>query len=558
MVRRLLGVRRHGRGGMTLLELLVAMSILLVGIYAVARGFPSLFGNLEEEKTRTEMVRLAEARLERLKSDPHRLPEAIAGHAPADMSVIRPDEWPDEDVDPYPGNPRDDYTWVLGETFEVPGLQPGQGVAVYPLNLGPAIVQDPTSVGEYFQVFKLLRLRRPDLSQADWEMAGRPLADDQFFLDSNGFLFADVQYARCRVDYCWVDDTGRAHWVSDEVADNVMASAVALPVRAAELTAGPGPVFANVIPEMSQAKAMIGYSAVIGQAADVVPGLAVLESNYGATMLLPAEDAGAVMHVNYQLRTDLDAAGQPRRTPIMLEEMAAPTQAPYRVDLKFGGIYDEAPLFQDDLLGNPLANPAYVLVVDMLTGDAYSDADTWVTLDMVQGRLTLDWDDASSPLSAAEAHGRELRVYYRTLDGHMIAVEKAPDYFIEEPIKTTYENPNPALDESDKVDYRYYTVVLGGAPGDPAYTQLVFPESAAGQAIVVDYLAGAAAPYERVSGEMHVVDATDLSIVLSRPDVAGIARVQGVSLTVRGWWHDRRGRVQMVAIDTFLTPEPLL
>ncbi len=554
MVRMLTGTRRHERGGLTLIELLVAMSILLVGIYAVARGFPSLFGNLDEEKQRTAMVRLAEEQMERLKAEPQLIPEAIAGHDPVSAAVINPDAWPDESVDPTTGNPRDDLTWVLGETFKVPAAQAGAAYAAHTLNLGPATVQDPTSVADYFQVFRLERLHRPDLTETEWVMAGRPLEDDQFFLDSAGYLFAPMQYPTARVDYCWVDDTGTPHWVYDEVVTNALAAVTAVPVRAAELTTGP--IFANVVCERSRAKAMVRYTVMIGTPADVTPGVAVLERNYGATLLLPAEDAGAVMHVNYQLKTEPDSAGNPRRVPVVIEELTAPTQPPYRIDLKFGGIDDAQPLFDTDLTGAPLASPVSALVLDMMTGDAWTDVDTWIELDYIAGRLTLDWDDAAAPMTAAQARGRELRIYYRTLDGHMITVEKAPDYFLEDAIMQTYQDPNPALDQSDKVDYRYFTAQP--APGDAAYTQLVFPASAAGQAVAVDYLAGPGAPYERVSGEMHVVDTTSLGIVLDRPDVAAIVRVRGVSVKVRGWWHDARGRVQMVDLDTFLTPEPLL
>ncbi len=554
MVRRLRGTTGDGRGGLTLIELLVAMSILLVGIYAVARGFPSLFGNLDEEKQRTAMVRLAEDQMERLKANPQLIPEAIAGHDPVSMAVISPEVWPDESVDPTAGNPRDDLTWVLGETFEVPAAQPGAAFTAYTLNLGPASVQDPTSVGDYFQVFRLERLHLPDLTEAQWVMAGRPLEDDQFFLDSAGYLFAPTQYPTARVDYCWVDDTGTPHWVYDEVATNARVSVTAVPVRAAELTTNP--VFANVVTERSRAKAMVRYTVMIGTPADVGPGIAVLESNYGATLLLPAQDAGAVMHVNYQLKTEPDSAGNPRRVPVVIEELTAPTQPPYRIDLKFGGIDDAQPLFDTDLTGAPLASPASVLVLDMTTGDSWTDAEPWIDLDYAAGRLTLDWDDAGAPMTAAQVRGRELRIYYRTLDGHVITVEKAPDYFLEEAIMQTYQDPNPALDESDKVDYRYFSAAP--APGDPAYTQLAFPASAAGQAVCVDYLTGTGAPYERVSGEMHVVDTTSLSIVLDRPDVAAIVRVRGVSVKVRGWWHDARGRVQMIDLDTFLTPKPLL
>ncbi|NLO08187.1 MAG: prepilin-type N-terminal cleavage/methylation domain-containing protein, partial [candidate division WS1 bacterium] len=185
---------RSRRGGLTLTELLVAMSILLIGIYAVARGFPALFGTLEAEEIRTTMARAVEARMDRLKSSPQQIPAAIYGYDPADGALISPDAYPDADMEPIPGNPRDDLTRVVGERFRVPGLQGGATVAVYPLNIGPAYVPDPADVGATFQVYRLERLERVPMSQQDWITQGRPLDDDEFFLDSDGYLYAPPQY----------------------------------------------------------------------------------------------------------------------------------------------------------------------------------------------------------------------------------------------------------------------------------------------------------------------------------------------------------------------------
>jgi hypothetical protein len=117
------------------------------------------------------------------------------------------------------------------------------------------------------------------------------------------------------------------------------------------------------------------------------------------------------------------------------------------------------------------------------------------------------------------------------------------------------------------VDFRYYEVRPDS--DDPTYTRLVFPASAAGQAVSVDYVVGALTTgrfdiEQRISGELHVVDPSTLAITLDQrprdPSAGALAvvRVQGVSLTVKGWWHNTRGRVQMMAIDTYLTPKPLL
>lgn len=536
---------------MTLTELLVAMSILLVGIYAVAAGFPSLFGNLESERIRTEMARRVEARLENLKAAPLHIPEAITGHDPLDGTVIPPELYPDESMDPIPGNPRDDLIWVMGESFDVPVAEPGETFSVYPLNLGPATVEDPGAVGDYLQVARLVTLQRTD--------EGMPLGNDQFYLDEQGYLHAPPAFEMAQVDYVWVDADGVQHGVLREIVENVEALAGAAPVRASLVT---DPAFANVLPELASADAFVPYTTALGGPTDVASGVAVLESTWGATLLLPIEDARERMQVTYRLRTEPDSMTSPRRAPIMAEEMPAPTRSPYRVDLAFRGIDDETPLFTEDLLGNPLADPVYVLIVDVLTGETWTDVEDWVTLDFIEGRLTLDWENAAAPFGPVQARGRDLRVYYRTIGAHTIVVQKAPAWFVEDTVAQTYIDDG--LGES--VDYRYYSVEAD--PDDAAYTRLLFPMSAADQMVLVDYVVleqtpGGVRLVKRVNGELHAVPGETLAVTLNEPmplpdGAVGILGVRGVSLTVRGWWRDQTGRVQMVGIDTFLTPEPLL
>jgi hypothetical protein len=242
----------------------------------------------------------------------------------------------------------------------------------------------------------------------------------------------------------------------------------------------------------------------------------------------------------------------------MVEEISAPSDPPYRVDLAFRGINDMLPLYTEDLLGNDFDPDIHVLVVDKDSGQAWTDAETWVTLDFIEGRLTLDWDDASAPMTAADARGHDLRVYYRTIDGHTIVVQKAPAWFVDETIYQTYVTDGL----TDKVDYRYYQVEAD--PDDAAYTRLLFPMSAADQMVKIDYLAvdqvtGAGdETTRRVTGELHAIPGDTLAITLSEPQVRGILAVQGVSLRVQGWWHASGGRVEMVDLSTFLMPEPLL
>ncbi len=543
---------RPGRSGMTLTELLVAMSILLVGIYAVARGFPALFGNLESERIRTEMVRRVEARVGQLKNRPYRIPDAITGHDPIDASVIPPALYPDETMDPIPGNPRDDLIEVRSESFVVPTVQEGETVSVYPLNLGLATVQDLSAVGNSLQVYRVDALQPGYRDQADWEQHGPALGDDQFFLDEDGFLYAPSQYPQARVDYVWVDANGHRHGVQGEVVENVNSNPAAAPVRATLITA---PAFQNVMPAQSEAEGRVPYTPVVGGAADVAPFTAVLESTFGAALLLPGADSGQSMEVNYQLKTEPDTNDNPRRVPVMMEQTAAPTQPPYQIDLAFRGIDEQTPLFSQDLLGNAFDPPVYVLVVDLLSGQAFTDADAWVHLDFVEGRLRLDWEDAAAPLTPAQARGRSLRIFYRTINAHTIVVQKTPEAFVEETVANTYTNQRD-------VDYRYYRIEPD--PDAAAYTRLLFPQSVADQMVVVDYMAvdyvrgDGTEMLKNVTGELHTIPGNTLAITLNEPEVRGVLSVQGVSMIVQGWWRGDGGRVQMVDIATFLKPEPLM
>ncbi len=535
------------RRGMTLTELLVAMVILLVGIYAVATGFPALFGNLESERIRTEMARRLEGRMEGLKTAAFAVPEAIVGHDPLDGTVIPPDLYPDENQEPIPGNPRDDLTWVIGETFTVPITQAGETYSVHPFSMGPAGIQDMSAIGDYLQVTALVPLERTEV--------GMPLGPGQFFVDEDGYLHAPTQFASAEVDYVWVDEDGQRHGVPGEVVENVDAVPTAAPVRGSAVT-GP-PAFVNVLPDQCSATALIPFTSAVGQPADVAPGFAVLESTYGAALLLSPADANATLRVTYQLITEPDTMGSERRVPFMTEEFSAPTQPPYQVDLAVRGINDEVPLFTEDVTGAALTDPVYALIVDLATGETWTDAEDWVGLDFIEGRLTLDWTAASAPMTDVEARGHDLRVFYRTIAGHTIVVEKAPSWFIEDYIYDTYVTEGL----TDRVDYRYYEVAAD--PDAPAYTQLRFPMSSAEQMVVVDYMidpdpTAQDDPPRRVSGELHVIPVDTLSFTLNEPNVTGILAVRGVSLTVRGWWRSQSGRVESVSINSFLTPEPLL
>jgi prepilin-type N-terminal cleavage/methylation domain-containing protein len=542
--------RTRGRSGLTMVELLVAMVILLVGIYAVAKGFPALFRNIDAQRGITEMARLCEGMIERLEDHPSRLPAAVTCHykpSAGTVDLIHPDSEPvpDDGTTPPAPNSRDDLIEVRREVFRVPGPAGQTGPAVYPLNLGPAAWD---AAAQLVYARELVELER--LSRDDFQHIGLPLPEGTFYVDdvapNTGRLYLPTGVGAALVDYCWVDGGGRPHYAYGEY---VSAGA---PVRATVIAG-----FAGVVQEGCKATGAVEYNVILGDASDLATAPCVLEENYGATLLFGPSALGKVIQVDYRLRTELDDNLRPRRALMLMEEFTAPTTPPYQADLKFGGIDDEKPLYETALDGTDIAD-VYLLVIDLQTGDAYTDADTEVSLDMIKGKVTFAWPDPNL------MKGHELRVYYRTLDEHFVQVQKAPQYFVEDALADTYQNSDPALDFSELVDYRRYSVSADA--GDAAYTVVTFPESAAGQTVAVDYLydpdADGNPPYQRVWGELHVIgndEATGTwTIVLSNPNVQAIVGVQGVSLKVRGWWHTERGRLVKLDLDTVLTPRKLL
>ncbi|UCC69765.1 MAG: prepilin-type N-terminal cleavage/methylation domain-containing protein, partial [Armatimonadota bacterium] len=66
-----------GARGFTLVELLVALVVLLIGIYAMLRIFPRGFSAIEVSRQRTTAAQIAELELERWRLQPESLPDAI-------------------------------------------------------------------------------------------------------------------------------------------------------------------------------------------------------------------------------------------------------------------------------------------------------------------------------------------------------------------------------------------------------------------------------------------------------------------------------------------------
>ena len=146
------GAGRSQRGA-SLIEVLVALILLVVGIYSIARLFPGGFFSLRSAQDSDVADRLAQAQLEQLKQDNNFLLDAVYMYSNevgffADNSNVLPNA-----AGTYtpPGGTVADATladinkarYISGETFTVPApntvASATNGVSVHVLNDGPIV-----------------------------------------------------------------------------------------------------------------------------------------------------------------------------------------------------------------------------------------------------------------------------------------------------------------------------------------------------------------------------------------------------------------------------------
>jgi type II secretory pathway pseudopilin PulG len=570
------GASRARTAGMSLAELLIAMMILLVGIYAVAAVFPSLFGQVQADSDRTAMARLTQRTLSLAAADLDRLPEAIFGYddtiAASPYTAIPPDEEP-RDPDPesasdYTANPpnsRDDIIHVIGERLTVPAPHTGVGgttrdltVAV-PLMMGMAGL-DPATGAAAVSVYQLVPLVRTETAPAT-PTTNTPVGT--FYIDrTTGTVCLPTQAAgipqvpltapTAVVDYAWTDliDTTATKWRSTYYVQGERV-AHGTPVAAKNgLPVAPGaPECAGVIPEECRAWLVVPFTFgdtgnlgfVANNSPAPAPGSFLLEYNYGATLLFNPADQGRQLCVDYALRTG--TTGNPiddrRRELIVYEDQQVPSASQggaYAVQLAVNGLSDEDPLLEGNLAGT--GNPVNVLAIDLTDGQGYDDVSHTLSVDMGKGIVTFP--------DTAACLGHTCRFYYRTLDQHCIQVTKAPATFVDKVVADRWS-------DRSTVAYKTYQVQAPAAAGQR--TVLTFPESSAGQTVSVDYTYGAppALPL-RKTGELHVINEGAYQIALDNPDVVSIVAVRGVSVKVRGWWRAQKGKLRHVDVDSCLVP----
>jgi prepilin-type N-terminal cleavage/methylation domain-containing protein len=518
------GTIRLTQRGLTLIELLIAMVVLLVGIYTVAAGFPRLLYAIRGEGDRTGMTRLAEQAMTRLSDNQYGLPDAITGGGSID-----PRSYPEDLTAPHEAiNALEDIGEVRGETFRVPvpynapGVTSGVGYGYHVLGQGPAYCEDwDPAVPDDGKISRpRVYMLVPLVERSDDPRAADAIAleDNWFYVDRDSgeivvptvVMTTDGTQARrwgtgalpgvskVVVDYAWTfPDSGDSEpvvrHVQSETPSDLDATSYAgrlvAKVHPANLAGG-----INILPGQTRAWARVDFTREdFGVQYPTGDGRYVLDNKYGLTLCFHPADAGVTLKVDYQLRTyqtqeDLDAqtAGAtvyPRRLPLMIEDAVIERQVG-RTDtagvdhtlirLAVKGL-DDQPVFTQDLSGAVIPD-VHVVAVDLQTGEIHDDNASANPVTLGENGnfdpALNGYTDGIVAVPIADSGGDKpylshtWRFFYRTLNRHAVQTQKAPRYYVDSETARAYVSTYTpsANDETAEVNFRTYRLTHEAAP----------------------------------------------------------------------------------------------
>jgi type II secretory pathway pseudopilin PulG len=520
---------------MTMVEVLVAAAVLMIGVWAVAQGFPTLLANITGEQHRTQAARLADAKINNLRQSPGSLPDAVRGLVPTTASIDPTSKPKDPFVTTNPLNSRDDIYQVEGQMAKVPAPAPGSSYALMPVSMGLLNTSDPGVT--VYTVESLTRMPYPPDSPATNAPPG------YFYLNASGTLFIPAGYDGARLDYVWVDSTSVSHWVEGERL----------------LRANQSPAVQTLLVQPAWRKSQtpsFGFTAALSQPSRCwgfrkltlldpgddpdLPGQVAVEPNFGGGLIFNRADSGKTVLIDYTLRLVHGKRDQYLIEDHTLGESISqidntgPTPDPdhriVTVQLGWGGL-DK--LFPD----------AYVLAVDLQNGLEYYSDDTSGNVmlpptpdNLRSGQVVLEVPTTSI--------GHLVRFYYKTTNDAMLSVYKPPTDFID---AATAAASDSAANEA----WRTYSTSLAGG-----YTLLQFSLSNLGYTVAVDYVHYDTGVNRLVTGELHTLgsDSSGQHAIcrLNRSGVIEIRAIHGVSLRARSWWISPSGLLRHYDVDTIL------
>lgn len=573
------------RAGLTLIEVLVAMAVLVIGIMAVLRIFPKSLGLVSTTRDKADAVRVGQSLLTRLQSVESQLPEAIlpaglptdTNTASASFGFLRMS--PNSDLNrPFDFNNVSGWTdpsdstslyrqlaadrLVVGERAIVPrGLPAVTGASQQPTAtlFGPIATDSGTGAPSVaaFRLYRAIDAGDLRVTQSAGAYQGRAVftlvtgGSDPFTgLPSNARLWFELDSSPRTfvIRYAW-SNNGVATWAQVPGSVATLPAATASPATQYQVLDLPTPY---VIPGSVQVRQVLDPSGAGRFGYDT--SLASL-----GFLRLPQALAGETVSLEYvvddwrwlseTVSLTIGAGGAIQNTP------------------------PNGPVVNNSLalLTSDLDNTVTPLLVLAGTGQQLAAVDTtrWGG-DPTQARSGhIPLDPAFTATSLA-AGSYETKVYYRRANNWAVVPSLAPASYIlaEDAVSlagtvANYSVPNHV------VEARQTTV--GG--GD--YLDLLFRPSEAGRSVVVDYqYKDPTSGLQQVSGELHVVpivsNATSTVVAgaarhyvrLRHPLGAGatafdsrawVHAVAGVSLRVRVVYNDEN----MVRSGVSVAPAPL-
>lgn len=536
----------RGRGGFTLVEVLVALVILGVGVYASIAIFPTGFAAMEYNRHLTTAARLAQSEVQRWKDRASALPDAIVARNPATGVVttnFNPTRLVFNAANP---NWQPDAVWlprtVIGETVMVPSARglPNYEVPTYVLTMSPlAPGAGAADLVVYSTPYHELDDRTDLSSTGDRQ---------QFYVDiTSGDVFFDTPAAsierRVRIEYQYY----RAERTGGVITGQTIVSVVNDPPSPAVLPAGINQLTVSAAAD-ADFQGIVPGTMRVYQAFRWVTDAAELPLEEGefyapasalvtGVLQFAEQDAGRTVKVDYQvadwqiLREEktLGADGRMQLTCAPVKQ--ATDDSPRNPNAQY----------LDVVSGRQIA----VVAVNVNTGEAlYGSTDVTETpLGAYAGSFKVDYlTGVCTFVDGAAGAGRvggTWRVMYRSLDEWTLQVAKAADYYVAS---------GTAAARADQ------TYTLAGST-------LTFAPCEADKMICMDYTyndGGVRTPID--SALFHLDENSELQI----PNLLSIEAVRGVSLQVRAIWVGRGndkaeggqpsgGRLSVQSIETYLT-----
>lgn len=607
----------HNHKGTSLIEILVALVIFLVGIVSIVRLFPGGFVTMQHSENVTLANRMAQAEIERWQARPANLPAGILAWGQDPSNPSRYDIWSnvhpeqlDDSIAPgdyyFTGVNR--FRRIHAESTKIPMPQLDAGGAyagcIYVLAFSPispipaddplvfggqmkrlTLPQDPDDLrinahGEYAINYRLAELYLMPFARE------RQLILNYSYWISDGSSSMNLQHSLRQIIVV-------PEAVATDFQNGFQVVRIPSPVSAGDLSAETGfreidrdseSIHRRFIERPVNADGTVNWYvddpyefALVTERAGVISFNPV---GYGYEEITARGKEALTAYIDYTV-LDWHILSEERKLP---DTMTSPTD--WDVKLTLGFLKKKGETVQQDgstyaglspsILVDPVtSNPYDILVIDMDTGQGYTE------LSVISGRPALEVDYKSGivrfdpnlhQLRSGGASvpspfdgGKTFKIYYR-----------ADNDWALQPYKS-YENYRERPDAAS-VGYRSF---FKQYTGSGQYCTLYFPKCYAGTSVAVDYwyqLQGEQ-DYRYASGEVHQISdftgAHDLcyidlrdtivrrhgsSAVLnsSSPAPVRISRVYGVSLGVRVVWREtgrgfQAGRWKKINLQTYLT-----